>query len=83
MAKSPKSRCCKGRCYKVDAVNVKGLPGGRLFDIGVYTFFRPHRVAIHVLGTNPTPSRSRHVYLYLKTKTTKNKKGLSQESKTF
>jgi hypothetical protein len=26
--KSPKSRCCK----------VKGLPGGGLFDIGVYIF---------------------------------------------
>jgi hypothetical protein len=34
MAKSPKSRCCE-----VDTVKVKGLPGGGLFDIGVYTFF--------------------------------------------
>jgi hypothetical protein len=33
MVKSPKSRC-----YKVDAVKVKGLLGGGLFDIGVYTF---------------------------------------------
>jgi hypothetical protein len=34
MAKSLKSRCCE-----VDTVKVKGLPGGGLFDIGVYTFF--------------------------------------------
>jgi hypothetical protein len=33
MTKSLKSRCCK-----VDAVKVKGLPGGDLFDIGVYSF---------------------------------------------
>jgi hypothetical protein len=33
MAKSPKSRCCK-----VDAEKVKGLPGGGLFDVGVYRF---------------------------------------------
>jgi hypothetical protein len=51
MAKSLKSRCCK-----VDAVKVKGLPEGSLFDIGVYTFSRPCRVAIYVIGTNPTPS---------------------------
>jgi hypothetical protein len=38
MEKLPKSRCCKGRCCKVDAVKVKGLPGGVLFDIGVYRF---------------------------------------------
>jgi hypothetical protein len=37
MVKSPKSRCCKGRCCKVDAV--KGLPGGGLFNICVYRFF--------------------------------------------
>jgi hypothetical protein len=37
MAKSLKSRCCKGRCCKVDAVKVKGLPGGSLFDIGVFS----------------------------------------------
>jgi hypothetical protein len=36
MAKSPKSRCCKGRCCKVDTVKVKCLPGGGLFDIGVF-----------------------------------------------
>jgi hypothetical protein len=68
MAKSPKSRCCKDRCCKVDAVKVKGFPGGGLFDIGVYTFSRPHRVAIYVLGTNPTPSRSRHCLLVSKDK---------------
>jgi hypothetical protein len=38
MAESPKSRCCKGRCCKVVAVKVKDLPGGSLFDIGVYRF---------------------------------------------
>jgi hypothetical protein len=38
IAKSPKSRCCKGGCCKVDAVKVKGLPGRGLFDIGVYRF---------------------------------------------
>jgi hypothetical protein len=38
MAKSLKSSCCKGRCCKVDVVKVKGLRGGGLFDIGVYTF---------------------------------------------
>jgi hypothetical protein len=38
VAMSPKSRCCKGRCCKVDEIKVKGLPGGGLFDIGVYTF---------------------------------------------
>jgi hypothetical protein len=39
MTKLSKSRCCKGICYKVDVVKVKGLPGGGLFDIGVYKFF--------------------------------------------
>jgi hypothetical protein len=58
MAKLPKSRCCKGRCCKVDAVKVKGLPGGGLFGIGVYTFSRPRRVAIYVLGTTPTSNIS-------------------------
>jgi hypothetical protein len=38
MAKLPKSRCCIGRYCKVDEVKVKGLPGGGLFDIGVYRF---------------------------------------------
>jgi hypothetical protein len=68
MAKSPKSRCCKGRCCKVDAVKVKGLPGGVLFDIGVYTFPRPRRVAIYVLGTNLTPKRLGHCLLVSKDK---------------
>jgi hypothetical protein len=68
MAKSPKSRCRKGRCCKVGAVKVKGLPGGGLFDIGVYTFSRPRRVAIYVLGTNPTPSRLPHRLLESKDK---------------
>jgi hypothetical protein len=68
MVKSPKSRCRKGRCCKVDAVKVKGLPGGSLFDIGVYTFSRPHRVAIYVLGTIPTPSRLRYCLLASKDK---------------
>jgi hypothetical protein len=63
MAKSSKSRCCK-----VDAVKVKGLPRGGLFDIGVYIFFRPRKVAIYVLGTNPTPNRLRHYLLVSKDK---------------
>jgi hypothetical protein len=49
MVKSPKSRCCK-----VDAVKVKGLLGGGLFDIGVYRF-SDHAGSLFVLGTNPTP----------------------------
>ena len=61
MAKSPKSRCCK-----VDAVKVKGLPGGGLFDIGVYTFFRPRRVAIYVLRTTRLLADYGTVYLHLK-----------------
>jgi hypothetical protein len=73
MVKSPKSRwskgrCCKGRCCKVDAVKVKDLPGGGLIDIGVYTFFRPRRVASYVLGTNPTHSQLRHCLLVSKDK---------------
>jgi hypothetical protein len=63
MAKSSKSRCCK-----VDEVKVKGLPGGGLFDIGVYTFPQPRKAAIYVLGTNLTPSRSRHCLLVSKDK---------------
>jgi hypothetical protein len=50
-AKSPKKDA-----VKVDAVKVKGLPGGGLFDIGVYIFFRPHRVSIYVVGTILTPN---------------------------
>jgi hypothetical protein len=38
MAKLPRSRCYKGRCCKVDAVKVKGLLRGGLFDIAVYRF---------------------------------------------
>jgi hypothetical protein len=83
MVKSPESRCCKGRCCKVDEVKVNGLPGGGLFDIGVYIFFRQRRVAIYILGTNPTPSRLQHCLLFSKEKTTKNGKGLLQESNTF
>jgi hypothetical protein len=63
MVKSPKSRYCK-----VDVVKVKGLPGGGLFDIGVYTFSRPRRVAIYVVGTNPTPSQLRYCLLASKDK---------------
>jgi hypothetical protein len=68
MVKSPKSRCCKGRFCKVDAIKVKGLPGGGLFDIGVYTFFRPHRVAIYIPGTTRLLDDYGTIYLYLKTK---------------
>jgi hypothetical protein len=83
MAKSPKSRCCKGSCCKVDAVKVKGLLGGDLFDIGVYTF-SDHAGSLFMLsGQTRLLADYGIVYLYLKTKTTKNRKGLSQESKTF
>jgi hypothetical protein len=58
MAKSPKSRCCK----------VKGLPGGGLFDIVVYPFFRPHRVAIYVLRTTRLLADYGIIYLHLKNK---------------
>jgi hypothetical protein len=67
-AKSPISRCCKGRCCKVDAVKVKGLPGGGLFDIGVYTFSRPRKVVIYILGTTPTPSPLQYCLLVSKDK---------------
>jgi hypothetical protein len=83
MAKSPKSRCCKSRCCKVDTVKVKGLPKSGLFDTGVYTFSQPRRVAIYILGQTRLLDDHDTVYLYLKIKTTKNRKGLSQESKTF
>jgi hypothetical protein len=77
MAKSPKSRCCKCRCCKV-----KGLPGGGLFDICVYTFSQPRRVTIYVLRTTRLLADYDTVYLHIKkTNTTKNRKGLSQESK--
>jgi hypothetical protein len=75
--------CRKVDVVKVDAVKVKGFPRGGLFNIGVYTFFRPHKVTIYLLRTNPTPYRSRHYLHASKDKNTKNRKGLSQESKTF
>jgi hypothetical protein len=62
MVKSPKRRCCK-----VDALKVKGLSRGGLFDIGVQ-IFRPRRVPIYVLRTNPTPSRLWHCLLASKDK---------------
>jgi hypothetical protein len=71
MAKSLKSRCCKGRCCKADAVKVNGLLGGCLFDIGVYPFSRPRRVAIYILGQTRLLADHGTVYLHLKTKTTK------------
>jgi hypothetical protein len=68
MVKSPKSRCCRSRCCKVDAVKVKGLPKDGLFDIGVYTFSQPRRVAIYVPGTNLTPNRLQSYLLISKDK---------------
>jgi hypothetical protein len=60
---------------------VKGLPGGGLFDIGVYTFFQPHRVVVYVLRTTRLLANYDTVYLHLKkTNTTKIEKILSQES---
>jgi hypothetical protein len=57
---------------------VKGLPEGSLFDIGVYTFSRPLRVAIYVLRTTELLADYDTIYLYLKkTNINKNKKGLS------
>jgi hypothetical protein len=74
MAKSPKSRGCK----------VRGLAGGGLFDIGVYTFSRPRRVAIYILKTTRLVADYGTVYLHLKTKKLlKNRKGLSQESNSL
>jgi hypothetical protein len=63
MAKLPKSRCCK-----VDAVKVKGLPGGGLFDIDVYTFPRPRRVAIMSQGQTRLLAGHDTIFLHLKTK---------------
>jgi hypothetical protein len=37
-----------------------------LFDIGVYTFFQPHRVAIYVLRTTRLLADYGTVYLHLK-----------------
>jgi hypothetical protein len=84
MAKSPKSRCCKGRCCNVDAVKVKGLPGGGLFDIGVYGFSDHAGSLFMSWGQTRLLADYGTVYLHLKTKKLlKNRKGLSQESKTF
>jgi 2,3-bisphosphoglycerate-independent phosphoglycerate mutase len=53
-----------------------------LFDIDVYTFSRPHGVAIYVLRTTRLLADYDTVYLHIKkTNTTKNTKRLSQESK--
>jgi hypothetical protein len=48
---------------------VKGLPEGSLFDIGVYTFSRPLRVAIYVLRTTELLADYDTVYLYLRKQT--------------
>jgi hypothetical protein len=68
MAKSPKSWCCKGTCYKVDAVEVKGLYVGSLFMSWGQT---------RLLADHDT------VYWHLKAKLTKNIKGHLQESKNW
>jgi hypothetical protein len=77
MVKSTKSRCCKNRCSKV-----KGFPAGGLFDIAVYTFSRPHRVAIYILRTTPTTSRSWYCLLVSKDKKLKIEKD-SRRSQNF
>jgi hypothetical protein len=52
-----------------------------LFDIGVYTFFQPRRVAIYVLRITRFLADHDIAYLRLKkTNTTKNRKRLMQES---
>jgi hypothetical protein len=63
MAKSPKSRCCK-----VDAVKVKGLPQGGLFDIGVYTFSDHTRSLFMSWGQTRLLADRGTIYLYLKAK---------------
>jgi hypothetical protein len=70
LVKSPKSRCCKGRRGKVDAVKVKGLPGGGLFDIGVYRF--SDRIGSLFMSWGQTRLLADYgtVCLYLKTTTT-------------
>jgi hypothetical protein len=79
MVMSPKSRCCKSRCCKV-----KGLPRGGLFDIGLYTFFRPRKVTIYVLRTTRLLADYDTVYLHLKkTNTTNNRKMDSRRSQNF
>jgi hypothetical protein len=72
MVKSSKSRCCE-----VDAVKVKGLPGGGLFDISVYKFFDHTRSLFMSWGQTRLLADHNTIYLHLKTKTTKNRKGLS------
>jgi hypothetical protein len=53
-----------------------------LFDIGVYTFSRPRRVAIYVLRTTRLLTNYDTIYLHIKKmNTTKNRKRLTQESK--
>jgi hypothetical protein len=44
----------------------KVLHWGGLFDIGVYTFFQPRKVAICVLRTTRLLADHDTVYLYLK-----------------
>jgi hypothetical protein len=67
MAKSPKSRCCIGRCCKVDAVKVMGLPGGGLFDIRVYNF-PDHTVSLFMsCGQTRLLDDYDTIYLFLKT----------------
>jgi hypothetical protein len=72
MVKSSKSRCCE-----VDAVKVKGFPGGGLFDISVYKFFDHTRSLFMSWGQTRLLADHNTIYLHLKTKTTKNRKGLS------
>jgi hypothetical protein len=81
MEKLPKSRCCKGRCCKVDAVKVKGLPGGVLFDIGVYRFSDHAGSLFMSWGQTRLLADYDTVYLHLKEKLLKIGKGLSEESK--
>jgi hypothetical protein len=71
MAKSPKSRCCKGGCCKVDAVKVKGLPGRGLFDISVYRFSDHIRSLFMSLGQTRVLADHDTIYLHLKAKATK------------
>jgi hypothetical protein len=78
MANLPKSRCCKGRCCKgrcckVDAVKVKDLPGGGLFDIGVYRFSDHAESLFMSRGQPQLLAYHGTIYLHLKTKTTKNR----------
>jgi hypothetical protein len=83
MTKSAKSGCCKGRCCKVDAVKVKGLPGGGLFDIGMYRFFDHAGSLFMSRGQTRLLADHGTVYLRLKTKTTKNIKETLTGVKNF